>query len=55
MDKTRFALTSAILMLVFGLMAPDCDCGSSGGGGGGSAVELSADPERGSALGPLNG
>ena len=26
MNKTRFALTSALVLLGFGLMAGDCDC-----------------------------
>ncbi len=26
MNKTRFVLTSALVLLGFGLMAPECDC-----------------------------
>lgn len=45
MSNTRFALTSAIVLLSFGLMAPDCDCGGKSSGQG-SVAESTAAPAQ---------
>ncbi|MBW2236576.1 MAG: hypothetical protein JRG85_14410 [Deltaproteobacteria bacterium] len=47
MNKTRFALTSALVLLGFGLMAGDCDCKTMAPkkpGQAGAALELPLPP-----------
>jgi hypothetical protein len=38
-NKTRFVMTSALVLLGFGLMGGDCDCDSSGTSVQGSVLE----------------